>query len=101
MKLLKNLWVAHRNKDLILENVRKSISENLEFFKSMSSEEIFNDRKNKFLKIGRNKGFINNLEDLSSLKDNNKLEKIYKSKKFIIFTTGIVLLMMILLTFIL
>ena len=90
---------AHRNKDLILENVRKSIFENLEFFKSMSSEEIFNDRKNKFLKIGRNKGFINNLQDLSSLKDNNKkLEKIYKSKKFIIFTTGTILFMMILFT---
>ena len=28
----------------------------------MSSEEIFNERKNKFLKIGRNKGFYDNLE---------------------------------------
>ena len=34
----------------------------------MSSEEIYNERKNKFLKIGRNKGFIENLEDLSSFK---------------------------------
>ena len=34
----------------------------------MSADEIFNDRKNKFLRIGRNKGFIDNLDDLSSLK---------------------------------
>ena len=31
----------------------KSISKNLESFKEMSSEEILNQRKNKFLKIGR------------------------------------------------
>ena len=32
----------------------------------MSSEEILNHRKNKFLKIGRSKGFMNKLESLSS-----------------------------------
>ena len=42
----------------------------------MSAEEIFNDRKNKFLRIGRNKGFISNLEDLSSLKSKNNLLKL-------------------------
>ena len=59
---------AHRDKDLILNNIRNSISKNLEKFMNMSSDEIFNERKNKFLRIGRNKGFINNLEDLSTLK---------------------------------
>ena len=57
---------AHRDKDLILNNIRNSISKNLEKFMNMSSDEIFNERKNKFLRIGRNKGFINNLEDLST-----------------------------------
>ena len=44
-----------------------------------------NERKNKFLKIGRNKGFISNSEDISTLtiKENNVIE-ILKSKKIII-----------------
>ena len=33
----------------------------------MNKEEILNHRKNKFLKIGRNNGFINNIEDTSTL----------------------------------
>jgi acetyl-CoA carboxylase carboxyl transferase subunit alpha len=48
---------AHRDKDLILENVRNALNKNLENFKQMSPEEIFDGRKNKFLKIGRGKGF--------------------------------------------
>ena len=44
-----------------------------------------NNRKNKFLKIGRNKGFITNSEDLSSLSIKyNYIDKIFKSKKFLI-----------------
>ena len=47
----------------------------------MSGNEIFNERKNKFLRIGRNKGFMNNLEDLSSLKPlENNFIQILKSK---------------------
>ena len=40
---------AHRDKDLILENVRNALNKNLENFKQMSPEEIFDGRKNKFL----------------------------------------------------
>ena len=73
-----------------------SISKNLDYFKDLSSEEIMNERKNKFLKIGRNQGFISNSEDLSTLtiKDNN-FDKIFKSKKVLIGSTiaGIVLLL--------
>ena len=76
---------AHRDKDLILNNIRNSISKNLEKFMNMSSDEIFNERKNKFLRIGRNKGFINNLEDLSTLKPIiNNYSQLLKSKKFIL-----------------
>ena len=44
-----------------------------------------NERKNKFLNIGRNKGFISNPEDISTLtvKENN-ITKIIKSKKILI-----------------
>ena len=58
---------AHRDKDLILENVKNALNKNLENFKQMSPEEIFDGRKNKFLKIGRSKGFMSNLNELSSL----------------------------------
>jgi acetyl-CoA carboxylase carboxyl transferase subunit alpha len=53
----------------------------------MTSEEIFNHRKNKFLKIGRNKGFINNPEALSALTPKDKrFSNIFKSKKLLIYS---------------
>ena len=76
---------AHRDKDLVLENVKNSLIKNLEYFITLSENEIFNERKNKFLKIGRSKGFMTNPEDLSSLKiQNTKFSEILKSKKIII-----------------
>ena len=59
---------AHRDRDLILNNIKNSIKKNLNYFKSMTSDEIYNERKNKFLKIGRGKGFMSDVEQLSSLK---------------------------------
>ena len=61
---------AHRDKDLILENVRKSIRENLESFINMDKDEILLQRKNKFLSIGRGRGFVSkaNLADNLSMK---------------------------------
>ncbi len=78
---------AHRDKDLILENVRIALNKNLEKFKQMSSEEIFDARKNKFLRIGRSKGFMSNLNELSSLNsDKSNFNHILKSRK--IFVAG-------------
>ena len=54
-----------------------------------------NERKNKFLKIGRNQGFISNSEDLSTLTiKKNNFDKILKSKKVLIgsIIAGLVLL---------
>jgi len=76
---------AHRDRDLMLENLKESLGKNLDYFKNLSSEEIMNERKNKFLKIGRNDGFITSTEDLSTLTINkNNFEKILKSKKILI-----------------
>ena len=76
---------AHRDRDLILENLKESLGKNLDYFKNLSSEEIMNERKNKFLKIGRNDGFITSAEDLSTLTiKKNNFEKILKSKKILI-----------------
>ena len=76
---------AHRDRDLILNNVRKSIENNLNEFINMSKEEIFDHRKNKFLSIGRNQGFVSRLDNLSTLTiKKNKIsifiENIFKSK---------------------
>ena len=49
---------AHRNYDQIAINVKESILRNLDFFEKMSKDQIYEHRKNKFLKIGREKGFI-------------------------------------------
>ena len=79
---------AHRDKDLILENVRNALNKNLENFKQMSPEEIFDGRKNKFLKIGRSKGFMSNLNELSSLNlEKSNFNHLLKSKK--IFVAGV------------
>ena len=84
---------AHRDKDLILNNVRDSIIRNLDKFKNMTEEEIFNERKNKYLKIGRNKGFIENTNELSSLKpDKNKLSQILREKKIILASSVLALI---------
>ena len=63
----------------------------------MSEEEVFNERKNKFLRIGRNKGFMSNMEDLSSLKiSKSNLDTIFKSKKFLISIVGLISVILIL-----
>ena len=68
---------AHRDKDLILKNVKDSIKKNLDEFNSMNQQEIFNHRKNKFLLIGRNNGFINQSADNQNLiLKENLLDKI-------------------------
>ena len=76
---------AHRDRDLILDNVRKSIESNLNKFFNMSRDEILSHRKNKFLTIGRSKGFVSQLDDLSTLsmkknKLNMFIEDFLKSK---------------------
>jgi acetyl-CoA carboxylase carboxyl transferase subunit alpha len=89
---------AHRDRDLILNNVRSSILDNLYSFDSMSREEIFDDRKNKFLSIGRSRGFINRPTNSSNLSINenfiDKLKnKIFKNKKTLF---GIILILLML-----
>ena len=80
---------AHRDRDLMLQNIRKSITENLNYFKYKTSEEVFSERKNKFLKIGRSKGFMSNFEDLSNLKTNKNFNQLFQLKKTIIVGFGI------------
>ena len=85
---------AHRDKDLILNNLKNSISINLKSFKDMTGDEISNQRKNKFLKTGRSKGFIDDLEKLSSLNTtNHNFINSYKKKKMIALSIGLSLIL--------
>ena len=86
---------AHRDKNLMLENLKISISQNLEGFKSMTPEEIYNDRKNKFLKIGRGKGFTTNLDNLSTSRLDKNFNEIFKSKKKLIGAIGLSLIVLV------
>ena len=84
---------AHRNKDEILKNVEISLKKNLDYFNTMSSNEILDHRKNKFLSIGREKGFeIDEKNPLGSIRS-NKLEiiKLLKKNKYIGIATAIIL----------
>ena len=73
---------AHRDRNLILNSLKDSILNNLNIFKEMTAEEILEQRKGKFLKIGRNKGFISNTANLSSLDHKkNNIDYFFNNKK--------------------
>ena len=80
---------AHRDKNLILENVRNSIERSINDFNSLTREEVYNKRKEKFLSIGRTKGFVTSSSTQESLSlqinlVNDLLNKYKKYKKYII-----------------
>ena len=78
--ILEPIGGAHRDRDLILKNVKKSIEGNFNKFSNMSRDEVLNHRKNKFLTIGRSKGFISQLDDLNTLSlKKNKINLFFES----------------------
>ena len=88
---------AHRDRDLILDNVRNSIRKNLETFENMNKDEILMQRKDKFLSIGRNKGFTSYsvFSDNLSMKVSllNKIKnKLDNNKKYVLLLIGIIVL---------
>jgi len=90
---------AHRDKNLILQKVKLSIEKNLTEFTSLSREDVYNRRKEKFLKIGRSKGFItsSNSVDSLSMRTNSFFNFLNKIKRFkiYIFSAVIVLFLLI------
>ena len=66
----------------------------------MSRDEIFDNRKNKYLRIGRNKGFISDLNELSSLDlSENKFNQFINSKKIIISSSLILFILLMIIIF--
>jgi len=76
---------AHRDRDIILNNVKNSLKKNLEIFSNMNNDEILSQRKNKFLSIGRSKGFTSTSEisDNLTMKISliDKIKSLYNNKK--------------------
>ena len=64
--------------------MKLSIQKNLNEFDFMSRDEILLHRKNKFLSIGRNKGFRGNIDiiDNLSMKEDFLQKAIFNIKKF-------------------
>ena len=54
---------AHRDKNLLLHEVRKSIRKNLEELSKLNREDILDHRKQKFLSIGRDKGLLKDIDN--------------------------------------
>ena len=96
---------AHRDKDIILDNVRHSIERNLNKFLTLSEEEILAQRKNKFLDIGRSKGFTTRSSSQNKLISNNnffeklKIIKYFKYNIMSVFIGVLIILFLILLNF--
>ena len=61
---------AHRDKNLILDTIKSSIEKSLNEFNFLSRDEVYSKRKEKFLSIGRTKGFTPS----SSTKDSLSLQ---------------------------
>ena len=79
---------AHRDKDKTMESVKNSLILGLKEFKDFTRDEIFEHRKLKFLKIGREKGFISSAkhQDRLSVKENftSIIERFFLRRKYII-----------------
>jgi len=58
---------AHRDKDEVLKNVKKSIEKSLVEFSNLNRDEILENRKNKFLSMGRTKGLYSSSTDKDKL----------------------------------
>ncbi len=92
---------AHRDRNLILKSVRETILKNLSFFKEMSSEEILNQRRNKFLEIGRGKGFVSNPDTLTAQESRvSNIDNFFKNNRNIILLISSIILISIFLIYI-
>ena len=73
---------AHRDKVSILNEVKKSIQNNLNQFSTLDGDEILNHRKQKFLSIGRKKGFKTKVESPDKMTMDEGILIKFKKKLF-------------------
>ena len=95
---------AHRDKETILLNIKKTLRRNLGELTNMSRQDIVEHRKNKFLNIGREKDLSNDLLSSDKLFSSgannffsvkNKIEK----KKFYIYILALISFLLFLVLF--
>jgi len=83
---------AHRNKEQIISSTKEILKRYLQEFKKHSREEIFEQRKEKFLNIGKQKSYV---DKTYWIKKDNILDflnkKIFKYKKILIIVLVLIL----------
>ena len=94
---------AHCDNKEMSTKIKKSILKNLESFQNLSGEEIFNQRKTKFLKIGRDQGFRKPSdalgEQLGYVEPSiSKITRLIQERKNLFIGTTIILILAIILT---
>ncbi len=87
---------AHRDREKTLENVRLSLKTYLQSFENLSEDEIVSQRKNKFLQIGRGKGFstqsdINSGLTLQKNRIDILIEKVLSHKSILALVSGAII----------
>ena len=94
---------AHRDAEIMAQEVKNSIIKNLRLFENLSGEEIYDQRKAKFLKIGRDKGFTksSNLNNSLSYKESTyqKLKRQIIDNKYLYLGLGAVIVSLIIALF--
>ena len=86
---------AHRDPDMIAEDIKFSIIKNLKNFENYNKDEIYDHRKSKFLQIGRDQGFSKSSQFEGgglSYKDTNMQKFITHIDKYKLFYGGTALL---------
>ena len=86
---------AHRDPESIATDIKHSIIKNLKNFETFSKEEVYDHRKSKFLKIGREQGFAksSNLKGGGlSYREANLHKMVLHIKKYKLIYAGIALL---------
>ena len=88
---------AHRDKNLLLDEVRKSIRKNLKELSKLNREDILDHRKQKFLSIGRKKVLTKDIDsrDKMTMEESyfsNLKQTINKNRKVVSIALAIVVL---------
>jgi acetyl-CoA carboxylase carboxyl transferase subunit alpha len=92
---------AHRDREIMAKNIKHSIIKNLSYFENFSRDEVYDDRKAKFLKIGRERGFTKsaNLNDIGLGYNEpyiNKVRRVFNKNQYIYY--GLIAFLLVLIT---
>ena len=80
--ILEPIGGAHRDREKVVLSVKEKLIKSLKEFEHMTQEEIHEQRKKKFLNIGKEKGFINFSKDPTSFVTKYNFFKTIKKKLF-------------------